>query len=381
MWIQERKAKNGDIRYRFMERYKDPLTGKARNVSATCDKNTTHTRKAATAELQRKIADKLNKPTKINELDPDDITLKQLVVKYLEYQFIDENGIKKATYSRNMHAYYAFVRILGADTKIVKLNQNYVADKFRETGEGNGTLNERLTRFKALIRWGYEKDYIADIKWLDKLKRFKDKPHRFKIEDKFLEANEVRQLLDGMEIERWRLLTHFMILSGLRIGEAVALTNDDVDINNSIIHVNTTYDSVNDLITTPKNGETRDVYIQPELAKVCKKIKQLMLEQKIQYGYEKSDFFFTNEKGRNIEYYAYNKYLKSRSSKILGREITTHFLRHTSASLLMEAGIQIDNISQRLGHSNSKVTREIYLHITEKLKEKYNQQIAKVKIF
>ena len=76
----------------------------------------------------------------------------------------------------------------------------------------------------------------------------------------------------------------------------------------------------------------------------------------------------------------HNKYLKENSLRILGREITPHALRHTHASLLLEQGISIDTISRRLGHENSDVTREIYLHVTKKLQEKDNQQIAKISI-
>lgn len=61
--------------------------------------------------------------------------------------------------------------------------------------------------------------------------------------------------------------------------------------------------------------------------------------------------------------------------------ITVHALRHTHASLLLEKGVSIDMISRRLGHKNSKITREIYLHVTEKLKEKDNSQIAAINIF
>lgn len=46
----------------------------------------------------------------------------------------------------------------------------------------------------------------------------------------------------------------------------------------------------------------------------------------------------------------------------------------------MEQGIDIDTISRRLGHSDSKVTKEIYLHVTKKLKEKEQNQIREIKI-
>ena len=67
--------------------------------------------------------------------------------------------------------------------------------------------------------------------------------------------------------------------------------------------------------------------------------------------------------------------------KAIGRSITPHTLRHTHASLLMEQGIDIDSISKRLGHNDSKVTKEIYLHVTQKLESKRNEQLKAIKIF
>ena len=57
-----------------------------------------------------------------------------------------------------------------------------------------------------------------------------------------------------------------------------------------------------------------------------------------------------------------------------------HELSHTHASLMMENGMSEDSISRRLGHTDSKITKEIYLHATKKLKEKENNQIKSIKI-
>lgn len=48
---------------------------------------------------------------------------------------------------------------------------------------------------------------------------------------------------------------------------------------------------------------------------------------------------------------------------------------------MLEKGMNIDAISERLGHTNSKVTREIYLHVTKKLQDKRNAEIKEIKIF
>ena len=147
------------------------------------------------------------------------------------------------------------------------------------------------------------------------------------------------------------------------------------------IHVTKNYDSNNQIVTTPKTAcSIREVYMQDDLCDLCKKITIHMLRQRVRKGYGESPLFFQAPDGGYIHYYAYNKYLRETSLKVLGRSITVHALRHTHASLLMENGIDIDAISRRLGHENSKITREIYLHVTKKLRERDNEQLAHVKI-
>ena len=239
-------------------------------------------------------------------------------------------------------------------------------------------MNEWMTRLKALLRWGYRNDYISSIAYLDKIERFKDVSHRKKIEDKFLESTEVKKLLDGMNITKWKILTEFLVLSGLRFGEAAALERSDIDLKKREIHVSKNYDCINDLVTTPKTDYSiRDVYIQDELLKTCK--NALLLSQSdniIQF----SNFLFPGTVQEHVDYYAYAKYLRETSLHVIDRKVTPHALRHTHASLLMEQGVDIDSISKRLGHNDSYVTREIYLHVTKKLEAKRKMQLKEVKV-
>lgn len=43
--------------------------------------------------------------------------------------------------------------------------------------------------------------------------------------------------------------------------------------------------------------------------------------------------------------------------------------------------MDVDDISERLSHNNSKITREIYLHITDKTKRRQREKIGKIKLF
>ena len=75
-----------------------------------------------------------------------------------------------------------------------------------------------------------------------------------------------------------------------------------------------------------------------------------------------------------------NKYFRENCVRILGRPLSLHSLRHTHTSLMFEAGASLDAVSLRLGHSDSRITRDIYLHLTEKKKEEYDNQFRNVRI-
>lgn len=363
MWVEQ--LKNG--KFRCAERYTDPLTGKSKKVSVVVEKNNAGSRKAANAILQERIREAVKDPV-------TETTLQELADLYLLHQ---EKSVKASTWRRNKFAVESIVKILGADTIVDRMTAGYVREKFLETGRAPGTLNEKLSRLKALLRWGYQNDRTGhDI--TGKLKNFHDVPHKEKIAEKFMSGDELHALLDGMSVKEWKLLTQFLVLSGLRFGEAAALEKTDVDLKSQMIHVTKTFDSVNRIVTTPKSiTSIRDVYTQPELLDACRKINAFMAERRLMYGKE-SSFFLHDRLGKHIDYYAFNKYLRENTEKIIGRPLTVHALRHTHASLMFEAGVSLDAISRRLGHEDSDITREIYIHVTKKLLEQDNQQIGKV---
>ena len=48
--------------------------------------------------------------------------------------------------------------------------------------------------------------------------------------------------------------------------------------------------------------------------------------------------------------------------------------------MLAEAGVPLETISRRLGHSDSKITREVYMHVTEGMKRQDRERLEKVRI-
>lgn len=371
MWSEQ--LKNGKTK--FIERYVDPMTMKQHRVSVILDKDTLTTRKQAQATLNAKIEEKLERigiPT-VNE----NLRLEELVALYRKNQQLT---VKPNTYQRNYHACNALLDILGKDTLVEKLNAGYVNDRLAAKNEKVGTTNERISRLKALIRWGYLNDHIEDISWINKLKKGKDYEKKEKLEEKYLEADELKVLLKNMTIPKWRYLATLSALSGLRVGEAVALLDEDVDCQNRIIHITKSHDPNTNLTGYPKTSTSyRDVYMQDELYTLCRHIRILMKEERLTYGYQ-TDLFMSDINGQYLNYFSYNKYLKEVAERVLDKEIdiTTHVMRHTHVALMAEQGVKLDTISRRLGHADSKITQQIYMHITDKLKEKENQELRSV---
>lgn len=368
MWSQTREE--GKIRY--FERFTDPLTEKSKTVSVTLSgKDTASNRKRAAEALALKIEQA--SPAISN----DKTTLDTLFKAYMAYQ---EKTVKKSTSVRNKRTLSHLLDLFGHDAIVNNLTAQYIKDTLLAHDYAPGTMNEYIRRFKAMISWGYENDYCDNTDLLKKLKCFKDVPHREKIKDKYLEPSELKKLLDYMKNTnkmQWYYLTLFLALSGLRIGEATALECSDID--NMYIHVTKSYDVVNHIITTTKTvTSTRDVYIQPELQAMLKEYRLWSRQHQMQAGIRTTHLFY-HDSGDYLSYGAYNKYLREVSESVLCRKIIPHTLRHTHASILMSNGVDIDTISRRLGHENSTITREIYLHVMEKLVASDNEQIKGVK--
>lgn len=366
MWVEQ--TKQG--KYKYTERYTDPYTGKYRRVSIILDKNTRQAQKQAQAALQERIKEAM-------EPKKTDITLQQIYDLYCAEK---KHTVKASSYTTNIPKIRIAVEIVGKDVIAGNLTAGYIKKRVMSAEKKNVTVNNRISKIKELLHWAYQNDYIEDVSYLNKIEPIKEETTRKqRISDKFLESKEVSKLINGIKNKKWKDLTEFLVLSGLRFGEAAALRRSDLDLKNRVIHVTKNYDSNNKITTTPKSVESnRDVYMQDELYTLCKKIYADSYATSI-IAMDKDPLAFS-DKGEQIKYNGYHHFLERASLKLIGKKITPHVLRHTHASLMMEAGMDVETISRRMGHEDSKVTRDIYLHVTKRLQEKENQQIRGIRI-
>lgn len=340
--------------------------GKSHRVSVTMPRNTATYRR----EAEKILNEKIRKAT-IGDR-PDELKLGELAELYYEQS---RPFVKEVTYIRNRNAVKTLVQIIGADINVSRIGSKIVSTALYESGRDNSTLNELLRRFKAFMRWGYANDYVADVTWLKKLKPFPDISRREKNAEKYLERDELQALLPQLHVRINRYAIYMLALSGLRVGELLALTKDDVNLKERYIRVNKTYNE--QLKAVSEGAKTysgnRKVYMQDELRDLCAEILEYYRRLNVE-----SDLFFCDLQGKRLSYARLNKYFAENTERVIGRRLTLHSLRHTHASLLFEQNVSLQAVAARLGHSSSKVTERIYLHVTQRKQEQYNSEVKEI---
>ena len=361
-YIEE--LKDGKVRYRMS--YQDVLTGKTKRVTATYEQDSVRNRRKAQEELEDKIK------SLTAAVDNGNATLVTVIKDYSVYM---RTTLKNSSATRNENSLRKIAEMFPQNTLIRNLTPPIMRECLLKVSKGKPvTYNEYLKRFKTFWRWSYRNDYVPDLSIVEKLVSVTDDTKRERISDKYLEKNQAALLVSAMEGQtEYQLLTRFLILSGLRIGEAIALTWADIDEN---IHVTKTLDYlVNDTTTTKTFASKRDVFIQAELRACIDEIerfdKWLDVNTTLVFPWKDGDY---------MHYDAYRKYLSETSQKAIHKAITPHTLRHTHVSLMFAAGLPLDVVSRRVGHEDSEITKKIYLHMTEERKKAENELLNKINL-
>ena len=370
MYVEKRGGK-----YRFVQSVPMPDRSSKR-VSVTMDKNTPATRMEALRILNQK-AERLTSGT-------DDIRLQAVLNDYYEWQY---RTLRESTVKRNKGVLNAFARLIGENVRITDIKARTVNKCLLKANKPTTWNNEVIKRFKAFCRWCYKNDILPDTSTADKLEYFKDEiSHAEKIQDKYLSKQELTDVLKAMEEEKWKLLTEFLALSGLRIGEASALLPEDFTPEG--ISITKTYNQVVKQTTQPKTFTSRRaVHVQPELKETIRKINLYWNKERLKHPeLKKNPYWFPGVSmddcyEGHLSVRAYDAYLKQITKEVTGKALTAHALRHTHVSLLAEQGVDLDGIALRLGHGhNSRITRQIYLHITDNAKKRYNDMVDKISL-
>jgi len=209
------------------------------------------------------------------------------------------------------------------------------------------TVRTRLACIMAFLHFLMEQDVITGslLKRSIKLKLSDVLPRA-------MNPADVRKLLSVIDDTRDRALILLLLRTGIRIGEALGLTLNDLDIKDRKIR----------LFEGEKNSMGRVVYLSDDALFAIK----LWLRRRD----KNKEFVFYGQGNRGLCYSAgrsrFVNYLKKAGLEQKG--YTVHCLRHTFASELLNAGMRLECLQQLLGHQDIEVTRR-YARLTDRTRE------------
>lgn len=173
---------------------------------------------------------------------------------------------------------------------------------------------------------------------------------------------EFNQFINVVDNPTYNILFKLLFFTGLRMGEALALTFNDIDFENNNIIVNKTitrfFENDTRIITNPKTKSSqRKICIDNILKNELYTLQEYYILNNLNY----SDNYYVFGGTKSIPPTTLTRY-KNKYCAIAGvKQIKIHEFRHSHACLLFMNNVPIDEISYRLGHSTISMTSDIYL--------------------
>ena len=303
--------------------------------------------KEATMVAQKIRADILTGVFSVASLDGErNITLNNFNQKY--YQVVRQAEVKASTLETESSVYRSWIAPALGNRRLRDINSAVIARWiFEKTSSDYSphTINAAITYLQARIKMACRMGFIEEMPVIERvrskkrIKRHLTPSQIFAFVDYFNEPNKHHTN------STYANLTALLFYTGLRIGEACALTWDDIDFDRGLISINKRI--YRGVIGTPKNGKSNQVPIHPEL-------KAYLMVQKSITESSAVDMVFQNHNSDGyLRANTYQLALKRAAGRLMddASEITPHIFRRSLATALVSNKAPINQVAQVLNHN------------------------------
>ena len=256
--------------------------------------------------------------------------------------------------------------------------QNVQSFVFQELDKGlsHKTIKDILIVLKMILRFGV-KNKLIEYRQID----IKFPTERDKHSIDILSRSHHRQIMEYIQSHfTFKNLGIYICLSaGMRIGEICALTWEDLDIENGIIHVQKTIQRIyiveddrkhtEIILDTPKTKNSiREIPMTRDLLKMIRPLKKVVNDR----------FYVLTNEATPTEPRTYRNYYKQFMQALGLPAMKFHGLRHSFATRCIESKCDYKTVSVLLGHSNISTTLNLYVHPNLEQKKRCMEQMSKL---
>ncbi len=378
---------------------RDPLTGKYRRITRTCHGTKADARRVRD-ELKRELENGLR-------ADSVNLTFAEWCGEWLNIRR-SKGGVSESvlrqyeTRLKFMSSLLGDVRLNRIDARMVEQLLVAVREKRESQGSrcSDSTLRHYFTLLKRCLKTACDYDMLAKNP-CDRITAPKKNPAT----RKSLTVDEASRLLRAIDESENRLIANLLekehrqnergnsrersyllglrdvslvlmtrlgLASGMRLGECLALTWGNVDFNRSCVHVVQAMDNLDHLKPPKSLAGIRNIYIDPSTMQHLATWYSLQgsLLDSIDLTIGDASPVFCSAEGGYIPKASFRHWWDSWRKEAEFPELKFHELRHTQASQLLAAGLDVKSVQSRLGHSSATLTLDCYAHAMESNDEK-----------
>lgn len=237
-----------------------------------------------------------------------------------------------------------------------------------KSGRSTTTVNNCIRLLRQILNAAVE-DRIITFNPCSGVKKLpSDKPKATETNHRALTIEETALFVEKAADSHYYLLFKFLLNTGVRIGEALALTWFDVNTEKKEIYIRKTVSRTSDkgfeIMKTPKTSTSRRTIPMTDT------ISRILEEQKrnVHYLFSHCQWVFPNTRGGMGNYNNVDICIKQIVKNINGSgssfdHFSVHAFRDTFATRCIEQGMQPQTLKTILGHSSLKMTMDLYAHV------------------
>lgn len=196
-------------------------------------------------------------------------------------------------------------------------------------------------------------------------------PRAEKHQADYLQPADIDAINTALQSEplRWQTIVHLLMVTGARRGEVIGLKWEDIDLARSRVFI------CRSISYTPDRGiyegkpktksSERYVAVPPETVALLREYRVWQIEERFRLGeyFQDRGFVFTRDDGSPMHPDSATTWLDRFSKRHGLPHLHPHAFRHTAASMLLYAGMDVVSVASRLGHSQVSTTTDVYAHV------------------
>lgn len=316
--------------------------------------------------------------------EPQRMTFEAL---YQEWLLIYEKDVEQSTLVKTKQVFRTHILPRFGKYYIDKIQVSQVQTAVHEWREILQEYRKVFNKFNRVLKYAYKLKYITEnpcdfviLPSKPLVKHEKDTLDFYTKE----QLETFMNCLSEMNTRKWEAFFRILAFTGLRRGEALALTWDDIDTNQGLLTVNKAVkrgENGQYVGSTKNESSVRTITIDDNTIKILKAWKAEQAKTLIGFGFnaiQPNQYIFSKWKDNTpLNTMAPRNALVKICNRFDLPMINIHGFRSSHCTLLLEAGVPLKDVMERLGHSDVQTTLSFYSYVTKDSRDKSAQMFAK----